>query len=322
MLHAFTAAASEPPAASPPEARRAGRDAAAGVADAPQEAPAQSRRPVSRNRRPCDAPLQCGGAPDAACMARRLHYGVEHLCALLCALLAAAASLAASLMMQPHVRAACDRRAFLSGVHGRAYALALAAASLLAARPVGGQTSQTCSVSSWMYVGGFTGASAGLNGYYAPYYITAAPLTTALQTCTNAGYGLSGTGSSWASAFDTAWQVGTGSTRPVGYFNTRSTVSNASNFFWVRDYATPALANTQSYWNLVLGTGNCPAVDSNYYIAMNGPSTANDVSGECAHTPSAPCFAAPADRLTAPSARSSGFADEQPERRGDERVPV
>ena len=120
--------------------------------------------------------------------------------------------------------------------------------------PPPGVSTVACSTSSWIYVAGFT-TPASLNGFYAPYY-SAAQAPSALQACTNANYGISGTGAAWAAAFNTSWQA-TG--HPIGYYNTAGGVGSASNTFWVRDYYNPTglfAGNTQSFWNLVAGA--CP----------------------------------------------------------------
>ena len=99
-----------------------------------------------------------------------------------------------------------------------------------------------------MYVAGFSGASSWLNGFYAPYYnATQAP--AGLQACTNVGYGLSGTSTSWSGGFNNSWQS---AGHPVGYYNTGSSVGNATNSFWVRDY-DPSGVYTESFWDLVSG---------------------------------------------------------------------
>lgn len=176
------------------------------------------------------ATVQRGAAvstwPHGLDTAALLAAAVLDLAALLLALLRALPAAAALLMAQSRARAerCCSRLRRHVGFRGAAW---LACALLV--RPAGAQTNQTCTTSSWMYVGGFTGTSAtALNGYYAPYF-TASAAPTGLQACTNSGY----SGPS-AASFNTAWQTGTGTTRPVGYYNTRSNLSDATNSFWVR----------------------------------------------------------------------------------------
>ena len=94
---------------------------------------------------------------------------------------------------------------------------------------------------------GFT-TPAGLNGFYAPYY-NASQAPAALQPCTNAGpYG--STKTNWLGSWNATWQA---AGHPVGYYNTAGAVNSSSNYFWVRDFYDPFLAETQSFWNLVNG---------------------------------------------------------------------
>ena len=138
-----------------------------------------------------------------------------------------------------------------------------------------GVSPTTCTNTAWIFVAGFTGTSAWLNGFYVPYY-DASLAPSGLRSCTNAGstYG-AGAGSSFSTSFSTSWQS---AGHPAGYYNIGSSLSNSTNSFWVRDYDSGIVS--QSYWNLVLGTSNCLVVDNNYYIYMSAQS--NSVSGECA----------------------------------------
>jgi hypothetical protein len=112
---------------------------------------------------------------------------------------------------------------------GNAVALCVAVACCALARPAAAQTVVTCSNSAWTYVAGFTGITSVLNGYYAPYY-DASQAPSPLRACSNVAYG-NGTGSVFAANFNTSWQS---AGHPVGYYNTRSTVSDPTNSFWVR----------------------------------------------------------------------------------------
>ena len=166
----------------------------------------------------------------------------------------------------------------VAGTHCVVTAAAVAAAAFAAAASRGQQLSTTtCTNTSWMFVAGFTGTSTWLNGFYVPYYSASqAPSdpssSNTLTSCTNSNYG----GLS-SSIFNSSWQS---AGRPVGYYNMQSSVSDSSNSFWVRD-----LEGSQSYWNLVLGTANCPTVTTNYYVYMSAPGPSAPgltVSGECA----------------------------------------
>ena len=281
----YAAAQCSAPAAhaSPLPARAPGRDA---PPCAPPEAPPDARRRGSHASAQRRAIPRWSHAAAAAAIvaAPRLHDNLL-LWALLAALLASAAlpRWRACATMKP-MRHAASRASLArcGGCRRGAFAAALAAACVtLLATPACGQSVVSCDVNSWMYVGGFTGTSATLlNGYYAPYFsATAAPTT--LQGCTNSGYdSFAGTGTNWAAAFNASWQAGAGSTRPVGYYNMRSSVSDVANTFWVRDYDTKFLAPTQSFWNLVTGSADCLAVSTNYYIYMSN--TSGVISGECA----------------------------------------
>ena len=122
------------------------------------------------------------------------------------------------------------------GAHARARACARAlllivACAVAGIEPAAAQTSVACSPSSYIYVAGFTGSfAAALNGYYAPYY-NASFAPAALQACDNVNYGSGATAFVWNNAWNASWQS---AGHPVGYYNTKGTVSDAANTFWVR----------------------------------------------------------------------------------------
>ena len=167
--------------------------------------------------------------------------------------------------------ARCRRRLLCVAPSGTLAAALLALAPYRCAAQSALQAA-TCTTSSYMYVAGFQGAWSFLNGYYAPYY-NASQAPPSLRACTNNGSAYTAYDAGYYANFDPAC-VAPG--HPAGYYNTRSNVSDSANVFWVRDYEWPA----SSYWNLVLGTADCLAVSSNWYVLMSVYD--NTVSGECA----------------------------------------